>query len=81
MNISKFQKQFNNLFFIGANKYKIAPNWAQSRGLMSAGLETLCKNVINYHQFQHPPVLTTTFKKTLILIGQIFFQGFAYFIC
>ncbi len=26
MNISKFQKQFNNLFFIGANKYKIAPN-------------------------------------------------------
>jgi len=26
MNLSNFQKQLNNLFFIGANKYKIAPN-------------------------------------------------------
>ena len=26
MNLSNFKKQLNNLFFIGANKYKIAPN-------------------------------------------------------
>ena len=26
MNLSNFQKQLNNLFFIGANKNKIAPN-------------------------------------------------------
>ena len=26
MNLSNFQQQLNNLFFIGANKYKIAPN-------------------------------------------------------
>ena len=26
MNLRKFRKQLNNLFFIGANKYKIAPN-------------------------------------------------------
>ena len=26
MNLSNFQKQLNNLFFIGVNKYKIAPN-------------------------------------------------------
>jgi len=26
MNLSNFQKQLNNLFFIGANRYKIAPN-------------------------------------------------------
>jgi len=26
MNLSNFKKQLNNLFFIGANKHKIAPN-------------------------------------------------------
>ena len=26
MNLSNFKKQLNNIFFIGANKYKIAPN-------------------------------------------------------
>ena len=26
MNLRNFKKQLNNLFFIGANKYKIAPN-------------------------------------------------------
>ena len=26
MNFSNFKKQLNNIFFIGANKYKIAPN-------------------------------------------------------
>ena len=26
MNLSNFKKQLNNLFFIGANRYKIAPN-------------------------------------------------------
>ena len=26
MNLSNFKKQLNNIFFIGANKHKIAPN-------------------------------------------------------
>ena len=26
INLSNFRKQLNNIFFIGANKYKIAPN-------------------------------------------------------
>lgn len=34
MNLSNFRKQLKNLFFIGANRYKIAPNQEQLRGLI-----------------------------------------------